>query len=160
MKKKTLAIIISAAAMILLSAAAYIVDFIIARGYRFEVIAASAEEIVADGTSSVKIRVKLSRGGAPVEGHTVYVVASNGSLPSSRLVTDENGYITFVYYPYLYVNEKVSPLEDVTFKFQDESNSKIFMIPATGEYTMKAVKPDEAGLTEDWQGLEIRSGEE
>lgn len=140
-------------------AAVYFAEWLTARSYSFEIVAQSADEIVADGVSSVKFRVRLTRGEAPVSGHTIYLFASNGSLPSSRCITDENGLITFTYYPYLYVDEKVSPLEDVTIYLQDESNFRLILVPASWNFTVKAVKPAESGEVRDWQGIEIRQEE-
>lgn len=133
----------------------FAVDFSISRQYSYELVAKSDDYVIADGVSSVKLRFALTRHGQPIEGHTIYIYPSNGSLPSSRCVTDEKGYFTFTYYPYLYINDKISPLEDVTFYFQDESNSFFFTVPAKGEYTMDCVKPEAGGMGEDWQGIPI-----
>ena len=92
-----------AAACCLLLGTAYAVDYGISKQYEYELIGASSDTFVADGQSTVKITVKLTKDGRPVEGHTIYLYVSNGFLPSSRCVTDADGLITFRYYPYLYL---------------------------------------------------------
>lgn len=160
MKKKLIIILSVVVAVISVLTGLYINDVKISKQYSYEIVAikypTTEKVIVADGVSSLRIRMKLLKGEEPVANHTIYIFASNGSLPSSRITTAENGWFDFYYYPYLYVNEKVSPLEDVTFTFQDESNSKIFMIPATYSFSIPVVKPDEANNQKDWQGYDIK----
>ncbi len=131
----------------------YFTDHLIAKQYSFALIAQSHDYIIADGVSSVRFRVELRKDNQPVPDHKIYFYASNGSLPTSRLVTNENGYITFTYYPYLYVNDQVTPLEDVTIYLQDESNSYFFMVPAAWDFTIPVVKPDDAQIGVDWENL-------
>ena len=135
-------------------------DYGISKRYEYELIGASSDTFVADGQSTVKITVKLTKDGRPVEGHTIYLYVSNGFLPSSRCVTDADGLIPFRYYPYLYLNDKLTPLEDVTIYLQDESNSSIFMVPAKAEYTFGVTKPDEDAVHDDWQDVRGEPKEE
>ncbi len=160
MKKKTIIALSIFFAIILTLGILYIRDYSLSKKYNFELVAVKYptqdKVIIADGVSSLRMRVKLTdKEGNAIEGHTIYIYASNGSLPTSKVVTNSSGYIDFYYYPYLYVNEKVSPLEDVTIYFQDESNSKVFLVPAKWSYTIKAVKPLESSNQYDWQGIPI-----
>ncbi len=139
--------------IVLLLVGAYGFDYAVSKRYEFELIARSDDVIIADGVSSIRFRVKLTKDNKPVAGHTIYFYASNGSLPVSRIITNESGWITFTYYPYLFVNEKVTPLDDVTIYFQDESNSYIFLVPATWKFTMPVVKPDGVSGGSDWEDL-------
>ena len=150
MKKKY--IVASVVAALLLGA--YAMDSVRANSYEYELVDTSAETFVADGQSTVRITVKLSRRGQPVEGHTIYIYASNGTLPASRCVTDHDGLINFRYYPYVYLNDEVTPLENVTIYLQDESNSFIFMRPAEARFTFGVEKPETDNVWNDWQGLE------
>lgn len=59
-----------AAACCLLLGTAYAVDYGISKQYEYELIGASSDTFVADGQSTVKITVKLTKDGRPVEGHT------------------------------------------------------------------------------------------
>lgn len=160
MKKKIMISSILIALSISIIGGLYLNDVNEAKKYAYEVIAikypTSEKVVIADGLSSVRIRMKLSKYGQPVGGHTINIFASNGSLPSSRVVTAENGWFDFYYYPYLFVNEKVSPLEDVTLYFQDESNSKVFLVPASYELVLPVVKPEESNNQYDWEGYEIK----
>lgn len=154
MKKKLITVAVCCA----LLGGVYAVDYGISEQYEYELVHTTAETFVADGQSTVRITVRLTKGGTPVKGHTIYLYVSNGFLPASRCVTDEDGTITFRYYPYLYLNDKLTPLEDVTIYLQDESNSMIFMVPAKAEYTFPTVKPEEDAVREDWQ--DIKTGTE
>ncbi len=154
MKRTTLVKIITSSLLVLTLGGLYLNDYLIARQYEFELIAKSDDYIIADGVSSVRFRVLLTKNEEPVVGHTIYFYASNGSLPTSRLVTNELGYITFTYFPYLYVNDDITPLEDVTISLQNESNSYVFMVPAKWEFTMPVEKPDDAQTGVDWENLE------
>ncbi len=156
MKKGWIAAIVCVA----LLSGLYVVDAVRAKGYEYELIKTSMDTFIADGQSTVRITVKLSKDDKPVEGHTIYIYASNGTLPNSRCVTDENGEITFRYYPYVYLDDTLTPLEDVTIYLQDESNSLVFMKCATAEYTFKVEKPEETAEWSDWQHLQPKGGDE
>lgn len=131
----------------------YAYDVVQSRAYEYELVGVSSKTIVADGLSTVRISVKLSRDDKPVEGHTIYLYASNGTLPSSRCVTDADGVITFRYYPYVYLNDELTPLEDVTIYLQDESNSTFFMVCAEAEFVFPVEKPETEDVRRDWQDL-------
>ena len=156
MTKKHIIQISMLGAVLLLIAACAIFDFAVSRQYAFEVLLSEEKRMtVADGKSALRIKVRLTKGGKAVEGHNIYLFASNGSLPASRCVTDEEGCISFYYYPYLYVNDKVTPLEDVTITMQDESNSKVFMISARSSFTVRILKSDETQDIDDWQSITL-----
>lgn len=131
----------------------YLYDAMLANQYQFELVAQSDDTVIADGVSSVRFRVRVSKEDKPVVGHKIYLFASNGSLPNARILTNEAGLITFIYYPYLYVNDKVTPLEDVTITLQDESNSYFFMVPATWKFTIPVEKPTDTLIGVDWENL-------
>ena len=139
---------------------AYIYDTVQAQSYDFELVKATSQTIVADGESTVRISVKLSKDDKPVEGHTIYIYVSNGTLPSARYVTDADGMITFRYYPYSYLNDELTPLQDVTFYLQDESNSTFFMICAEEQFSFSVIKPEENGVQRDWQDVQLEGEDE
>lgn len=153
---------IAAALLVLAVGSAYVYDVVQARAYEYELVGVSSQTIIADGLSTVRISVKLSRNEKPVEGHTIYLYASNGTLPASRCVTDADGVITFRYYPYVYLNDELTPLEDVTIYLQDESNSKFFMVCAETSFVFPVEKPETEEVWRDWQGLqaEVKNGGE
>lgn len=131
----------------------YAYDAVRASAYEYELVGVSSKTIIADGLSTVRISVKLSKNDKPVEGHTIYLYASNGTLPASRCVTDADGVITFRYYPYVYLNDELTPLEDVTIYLQDESNSLFFMVCAEAEFVFPVEKPETDDVQRDWQDL-------
>lgn len=133
----------------------YAVEYAISTQYEFELVKISSTTVVADGKTYIRGRVRLSKGGEPVSGHTIYVFPDNGTVPTSRIVTNSSGLITFTYYPYLYINDVVSPLQKVTITFQDESNSKIFLVPATWSIKLESEKPSGYSVTTDWEGYPI-----
>lgn len=133
----------------------YALDYAQSTKYSFELVKISSTSVVADGKSTIKGRVCLKKKGNVVEGHTIYIFTSNGSIPTSRLVTDAKGIITFTYFSFLYINDKISPLNKVDITFQDESNSTVFMVPATWTITLPSTKPEGYQITTDWQGYEI-----
>ncbi len=151
---------IVAGALGLLIGGGYLYDVAQAKDYEFELVKTTAKTIVADGESTVRISVKLSKDDKPVEGHTIYIYASNGTLPSSRYVTDADGMITIRYYPYAYLNDELTPLQDVTLYFQDESNSKFFMVNAKAEFSFPVVKPEANGVQRDWQDVRVEEADE
>ena len=154
--KKKLIIIFSVVGALALATVSFLsVDIVRAKQFKLTLKAKSSETIIADGTSAVTFKVNLSRFDEPVEGHSIYIYVSNGSLGSARQVTDEDGNIKFTYYSYLYVNERVSSLDDVVFNLQDESNSLVFTIPAKLTFNMPVEKSDEGSIDKDWQGEEI-----
>ena len=154
--KKVIAIV----AVFALFGGFYLVDFIRSKQYEYELVSQTNEVIVADGVSPTKFTVRLTRNGQPVAGHTIGIVASNGTLRNSRLVTDGNGEIVVTYYAFLYLNDKLTPMGDVTFYFSDEDNSKVIMVPAKFSFTVRAEKPEDETEWEDWQEIVLENGEE
>lgn len=152
--------LIAAIVIVLALFGAYAYDAVQANAYAYELVGASSETFVADGVSTVRISVKLTKNDKPVEGHTIYMYASNGTLPASRCVTDEDGVITFRYYPYAYLSDELTPLEDVTIYLQDESNSTFFMVSAKGEFVFPVEKPETEEVWRDWQGLQSEADDD
>ena len=105
----------------------------------------SAETIYASSEEEVEFLVSVkNKAGKPVVGHNIYALTiGGGSFKTFYEKTDENGYVTFVYYPPQmsgYQTEK-----NVTLKFRDESNSIfIEMYPKT-EYVVTLKKPEDVG---------------
>lgn len=146
---------IVAAIIIIALVAIYVGEYAVSRQYEFELVSSTSDVIVADGYSNMRITVRLTRNGKPVEGHIINIVCSNGTLPVSRLVTDKDGLIAIRYYAYLYLDDRLTPLDDVVFTLEDESNSAIFMVPAKGQFKFEAKKPEQELIWEDWQNITI-----
>lgn len=136
----------------------YLIDFIRAQAYDYQMVSAKPACFVLDGCSTVKMKVRLTKHGKPVKGHSIVIVASNGTLPQSRVTTDGEGIISFKYYPYLYLNDRLTPVEKVVFRFEDESNSLIFTVPAVGIFSFPVEKPEGGSVWEDWQNIGEKEG--
>lgn len=155
LKTKLIAIFSAAGALTIASVSFLCVDIARSKEFKMTLKAKSSDTIIADGTSAITFKVNLSRFDEPVQGHSIYIYVSNGSLGSARQVTDEDGNIKFTYYSYLFVNERVSSLDDVVFNLQDESNSLVFTIPSKLTFKMPVEKSDEGSVEKDWQGEDI-----
>lgn len=151
---------IAVAAAVALCFGLYFADAIRAKEYEYELVSQTNEVIVADGVSPTKFTVRLTKKGKPVSGHTISVVATNGTLRSSRIVTDDNGEIVVTWYAFLYLNDKLTPMSDVTFYFSDEDNSKIITVPAKFSFTVPAEKPQDETKWEDWENIRIDGEDE
>lgn len=119
----------------------YGVDALLASTFTVKAISAR-ESVPADGMTSTEIEVRVTKKGKPVAGHVLYALTQNGgSFKSVRMVTDNNGYAVFVYYPYLKTG--LNKLTDVTLKFSDESNSLFFSVPAKTTIILPITEPEE-----------------
>lgn len=105
----------------------------------------SAETIYASSEEEVEFVVSVKdKAGKPIAGHNIYALTvGGGSFKTFYEKTDENGHVTFAYYPPQmsgYQKEKT-----ITLKFRDESNSIfIEMYPKT-EYVVELTKPEDDG---------------
>jgi hypothetical protein len=124
--------------------ALYFVDVAIAASYTIEVISVSPDKAPADGHTPVTLTLQVTHGGKAASNHTIYGLTKNGgSFKSVRLVTDEQGEVSFTYYPYL--KTTLNTLKDVTLRFRDESNSEFISVPVQKEVTVKIVAPTASG---------------
>lgn len=146
---KKIIIILSIA---LLLVALYGVDCLITNSYDLQIVSMDPQSVVADGKSPVTIVAQLTRNGQPVEGHTLYILPQRGSFYSTRVLTDAQGYATFIYYPYLansYIEAK-----PVSVEIFDEDNSIFIYVPVTHKFEIALLQPEEqigedSGLTMD-----------
>ena len=150
------------------------IDYFIAQTYQFEFVNVerlseepaydeNGQEIpldtgIADGSTKVRIVVKLTQNGKPVSGHTLYIKTNRNVL--GRMVTDENGDVVIDYRCYKASGSKaVSP---ITLTVRDEDNSVFVFVPATGEYVLKMIKGNQvegSGMTTDDIFYDIEEGE-
>ena len=115
--------------VIALIAVLFLVDFAISRTYSFQLESVTPEVVYADNKQPVTIEIRLTRFGESVEGHSLYAVAvGGGSLKANRVLTDENGMVTLIYYPY--TSNRFMPAQPVNIEIIDESNSFIFEVNA------------------------------
>lgn len=135
MKKKLIAIF----AIILIIAAFYGVDALIARTYNLQIVEIDPEPSFADGKTPVNITVQLKKGDAPVAGHILYMLPKKGNVKIGRVLTDADGLAHFIYYPYL--ASDFIEAGDVPIQVMDESNSVLVSVPATLDFTVELKKP-------------------
>lgn len=74
-----------------------------------------------------------SRTGKVIEGHNIYALSiGGGSFKAFYQKTDQNGNVTFLYYPPKLAGYQDK--KDVTLRFRDESNSVFIEIYPSTEY--------------------------
>ncbi len=124
------------AALIILGIGMYSFDCARAKTFKIEVLSVSPEEPVADGETPVVIKVKLTRNGASVSGHYLYMLPLNGgTMQANRVKTDENGCAEYVYYPYRAT--VLMPAKRVTIRVYDEDNSVFMVVNACKDFEIE-----------------------
>ena len=171
---KILKKLIIVVAIIALCGVGALIDYFIAQTYEFEFVSVervseapvydeNGQEVpidtgIADGSTRVKIVVKLTQNGNPVSGHTLYIKTNRNVL--GRMVTDENGNVVIEYRCYKATGSK--PVTPITLSVRDEDNSVFVFVPATGEYVLKMIKGNQvqgSGMTTDDIFYDIKEGE-
>ena len=122
----------------------YFVDVLIAGGYKIELLSVSPDPVYADERITVHMKVRLTHGGNPVEGHEMTSLAvTGGSFKNSRAKTGKDGTVEFLYIPYrssTYL--KAQPVEIV---FADDSNSLFVSVPAKLTTILPLLEPETEG---------------
>jgi hypothetical protein len=135
MKKKFLGVLVFCA----VTGVLFLFDLGRSKLFSIELLEVNPSPIPADGTSTVTLRARLTRGGRPVEGHDLYALSlDGGNFAAYRINTDNAGEAVFTYHPY-----RVSatfPLKDIRFNIRDESNSFFFEINAENTFTVPAIE--------------------
>lgn len=103
--------------------------------YKLEVVGVSPEKPVADSRQPVEIVVRLTHFGAPVEGHSLYLLPQNGGTMSANVLkTDAEGKAVYTYYPY--TETFLMKAQPIDFYCHDEDNSIIFEINTKLKFTI------------------------
>ena len=140
MKKK----LIMTSIFVAIIAVFFAVDYLISLRYQIEFVSLTPNPAYADGETPVKIRVRVTKGGAPVEGHTMSALSLNGGrFDAYRILSDENGEAEFTYFPYL--ASALVPAQDVTIQVRDESNSVFIAVPAKTLFELPLKMPEAGG---------------
>ncbi len=125
---------------IVLCFAAY--DYIRAQDTQIELVSISPENVVADPNQAVTITLKVTAHGEVAEGDVISaLLTGQGSLSGSKVKVDENGYVTFKYYPYTYV-AGVFDESDVTIEFRNVSDSVFVAIQKRETINFHVGKPE------------------
>lgn len=112
---------------------------------------------VADGSTRVLVTVRLTRGGTPVEGHTLYIKTDRNVL--ERSITNEEGIVVVNYRCYRASGGSADP---VTLSVRDENNSVFIFIPVTAERVINMIMPERgsgSGMTTDDIFYDIGGGD-
>ncbi|MGN1077365.1 MAG: hypothetical protein ACI4ST_02515 [Candidatus Gallimonas sp.] len=150
--RKILGKLIALAVIAAVVGAGALVDFLIARSYSIDFLSVerlSSEEFfdengdplpsdwgVADGATRMAITVRVTRGGKPASGHTLYVKTNRNVL--ERTITDEDGRAVIEYRCYRGGKGSIAP---VTVTVRDESNSVFVFVPAEEQYVINMAPP-------------------
>jgi hypothetical protein len=135
MKRKFLGFLIFCA----VAGALFLFDFGRSKLFSIELVEVNPSPIPADGTSTVVLKVRLTRNGRPVEGHDLYALSlDGGNFAAYRINTDDSGEAVFTYHPYRV--SSTFPVKDIRFNIRDESNSVFFEINAENTFTVPAVE--------------------
>lgn len=128
--KKTLIIVL---AIVMLFGAFAVFDTVRASTFNIEVVSVSPEKPVADVRQQVEIKLRVTHGGNPVEGHSLYaVVSGGGNFKGNRSKTDAAGIAVLIYVPY--TETMLRPARPVKISVIDESNSIFLEINSTLEF--------------------------
>lgn len=165
--------LIALAAVVLVFGVLALIDLAVSKSYKLEFLSVtrlSEEEVldgkgdplpedwgVADGSTRMLITVRLTRGGKPVEGHTLYVKTNRNVL--ERSVTDGEGIVVINYRCYRASGGSADP---ITLSVRDENNSVFIFVPATAEWVINMVAPvrdSGSGMTTDDIFYDVEGGE-
>lgn len=136
--KKLLALGIVAA--VLLALAAY--DYVRAQDTQIEVLSVSPENVVADPNQPVLITLRVTTHGELAVGDTVSaLVKGQGNLSGDKVKVNEDGTVTFKYYPYSYISGMFEE-SDVTIEFRNISDSVFVAIQKKTVLTLHVEKPE------------------
>lgn len=119
-------------------------DFIRAQGTKLEVVSVSPETVTADPNKPVTITLRATkRGSAAVGDDITALVKGNGNLSGDKVRVNQDGTVTFKYYPYSYIagvfEEKLVKIE-----FRNISDSVFIAIQKTFTVTLDVEKPNES----------------
>lgn len=101
---------------------------------------------IADGSTKVRFVIKVTRGGKPVSGHTLYVKTNRNVL--ERTDTGKDGTVVVDYRCY----RGGKNVDDIILTVRDEDNSIFVFVPSEASYTLKMAKGEElegSGMTTD-----------
>lgn len=139
-----------------------LIDFVISKNYKIEFLSVvrldeNGEPVedgeipsdwgIADGSTRVRFVIRVTRGGNPVGGHTLYVKTNRNIL--ERTTTDESGRVVVDYRCYRAGTGEAAP---VVLTVRDEDNSVFVFVPAEASYTLQMTgggTSSDSGMTTD-----------
>lgn len=138
--KKLLALGIVAA--ILLALAAY--DYARAQDTDIEVVSIQPAQVVADPNQPVLITLRATKHGELAVGDTISaLVKGQGNLSGDKVKVNEDGTVTFKYYPYTYIAGMFEEC-DVVIELRNISDSVFIAIQKKVTVTIHVGKPQQS----------------
>lgn len=117
-------------------------DYLRSRSVLTELVSITPETVEADPNQAVSITVKTTKHGKPLAGHDISaLVVGSGNLKQDQLRTGADGIVTFIYYPYRYLEGMYEDM-DVTIIIRDISDSVFIAIQNPLTVTLHVTKPE------------------
>ena len=127
--------LIAVLAIVLVFGAFALFDTVRAQTYTIEVVSLTPEKPVADVRQQVQIKLRVTKKGKGVEGHSLFAISKNGgTFKGNRAETDEEGVAPFIYIPFSATS--LQPARPVTISVIDESNSVFLEINTRFEFVI------------------------
>ena len=132
-------------AIVLLLLAGTVFDYCRSQTVSIELVSISPETVLADSSIPVDITLRVSKRGQLAVGDDIAaLVEGKGSMSGNKARVDENGLVTFRYYPYTYL-EGVNEPGTVTLVFRNVSDSVFIGIPKRIRVELDVEKPESLG---------------
>ena len=141
MKKKTKWWVLLAIVVLLLAGTVF--DYFRSQTVSIELVSVSPETVVADSSVPVDVTLRVSKRGKLAIGDDIAALVE-GSMSANKARVDENGLVTFRYYPYNYL-EGVNEPGTVTLVFRNVSDSVFIGVPKRIRVTLDVEKPESLG---------------
>lgn len=143
MKKRTKWWVILAIVVLLLAGTVF--DYFRSQTVSIELVSVSPETVVADSSIPVDITLRVSKRGKLAVGDDIAaLVEGKGSMSANKARVDENGLVSFRYYPYNYL-KGVNEAGTVTLVFLNVSDSVFIGIPKRIRVELDVEKPESLG---------------
>ena len=118
-------------------------DYLRAQTVNIEVVSVTPETVVADPNKPVTITLRVTKRGQPAAGDDISaLVTGPGNLSGDKVRVQEDGTVSFTYYPYTYL-EGVFEEDTTEIKFRDISDSIFIAIQKRETVTLEVKKPTE-----------------
>lgn len=127
---------------VVLMGAATLYDYVRSKSITIELAGLEPQTVYADPNSPVSIKLNVKKHGLPVAGHDITgLVIGKGNLRADKIATDAEGTVTFIYYPYSYM-QGVQDEGEIELEFRDVSDSVIVAIQQPETISLMINKPD------------------
>lgn len=134
-------LVLGIVAAVLLGLAAY--DYVRAQDTQIEVVSITPEDVVADPNQPVLITLRATAHGKNAAGDTISaLVKGQGNLSGDKVKVNDDGTVTFKYYPYTII-PGVFEESDVVIEFRNISDSVFIAIQKKISVVLHVREPDQ-----------------